>query len=322
MNTVVFRRLNPIPPAKPLGLTNQCCASIRRDEKDPKSYKPPNRRTIRYLCLALFTTLLIFVLSLVRASWNSSRQLELGLVEKQPPKPPLWEDFPFLKRYFGGIRALVPREKNLPEYPSDDESTSILSNGSVKAQIDKAFPKSIPFDPYPDYKSPAFLAEYAEKYECFLDSRNSIRIPRVHYYTGIPQGQPEAVMGSHEVLGLRNDICFDRFGRLGPYGYGYSLKRGGTGAGMNGDREGADEMWKGAGKPQEVDYRRVNWAEAQKVCSEKNSRRFASPATENKSAGDDFLGEGVRDWSWSTSQICDGEERQLFGAFESCVDEG
>ncbi len=257
-----------------------------------ESYKPPNRRTIRYLCLAVFTTLLIFVLSLVRASWNSSRQLELGLVEKQPPKPPLWEDFPFLKRYFGGIRVLVPRKKNIAEYPSDEEQAPMSSNASVKAQTDKAFPKSFPFDPYPDYKSPAFLAEYAEKYECFLDSRNSVRIPRVHYYTGIPQGQPDAVLGSHEVLGLRDDICFDRFGRLGPYGYGYSVKRGGTGAGMNGEREGADEMWKGAAKPQEVDYRKVSWAEAQKVCAEKNSMRFASPATETKPAGDYFLGMG------------------------------
>lgn len=263
-----------------------------RRKRAAESYKPPNRRTIRYLCLAVFTTLLLFVLSLIRASWNSSRQLELGLVEKQPPKPPLWEDFPFLKRYFGGIRALVPRRENIAEYPSDEESPPVPTNASVEAQPNKASPKSVPFDPYPDYKSPTYLAEHAEKYECFLDSRDSVRIPRVHYYTGVPRGQPDAVMGSHEVLGLRNDICFDRFGRLGPYGYGYSVKRGGTGAGMNGEREGADEMWKGAGKPQEVDYRRVVWAEAQKACYEKNSMRFASPATEPKSNGDYFLAMG------------------------------
>ena len=254
-----------------------------------ESYKPPNRRTIRYLCLALFTTLLMFVLSLVRASWNSSRQLELGLVEKQSPKPPLWEDFPFLKRYFGGIRSLVPKDRNIPEYPSDEDPSPAASNASTKAPRDEQFPQSSSFNPYPDYASPTYTSIYAEKFDCFLDLKDTVRIPRVHYYKGVPQGQPDAVMGSHEVLGLRNDICFDRFGRLGPYGYGYSVKRGGTGAGMNGERQGADEMWKGQDDPPEVDYKRVNWSKAQELCSAKNAMRFTGADTIPKAHGDYFL---------------------------------
>ena len=253
---------------------------LRKWPSPPKNrmglYRPPSRKTIRYLCLALFTTLVIFVLSLVRASWTSSRQLELGLVDKQPPKPPLWEEFPFLKRYFGGLRALVPRTENKPEYPSDEEPEPQSSNVSIQARTQQLLPKSVVFHPYPDYLSTAYTSEYVEKHDCALDAAGLIRIPHVHSYKGVPKGQPDAIMGSHDVLGLRNDICFERYGRLGPYGYGYSVRRGGTGAGMNGEREGADEMWTGPGNAPEVDYTRVRWAEAQWTCAFKNRMRFAA----------------------------------------------
>lgn len=258
-----------------------------KQKKPIHFYKPPSRRTIRYLCLALFTTLLIFILSLIRASWVSARQLELGPVDTgQPPKPPLWEEFPFLTRYFGGIRSLVPRSQNIPEYPSDEEPVAAPSNVSVEARSGKPLQKSIPFDPYPDYTSSTYTSRYAKKYECFLDINERVRIPRVHAYEGIPRGQPDAVMGSHEVLGLRNDMCFERFGRLSPYGYGYSVKRGGTGAGMNGEREGADDVWKAKDSAPEVDYNKVRWSDAQRACASKNLMRFGplsekTPATKN-----------------------------------------
>ena len=259
-----------------------------RGKKHIEFYKPPSRKTIRYLCLALFTTLLIFILTLIRAGWTSSRQLEIGSVEKQPPKPPPWEEFPFLKRYFGGIRSLVPREENTAEYPSDRESESAPSNASVEMHRKMPIPKSLTFDPYPDYQSASYEAEYGEKQDCFLDPEQPIQIPRVHYYEGVPFGQPDAVMGSHDVLGLRENICFERFGRLGPYGYGYSVRRGGTGAGLNGEREGADDLWKEKGNSVEVDYTRVKWAVAQDACAYKNRMRFEHEATAT-SANELFL---------------------------------
>ncbi|CAD6592109.1 MAG: hypothetical protein ASARMPRED_006030 [Alectoria sarmentosa] len=262
--------------------------SERRRKKPTELYKPPSRRTIRYLCLALFTTLLIFILTLIRASLTSSRQLEMGPVDKQPPKPPLWEDFPFLQRYFGGIRSLVPREENIPEYPSDSEPESAPSNASVETHKKTSLPKSLPFDPYPDYQSPAYKSEYGEKHECSLNFGDLVQMPRVHYYKGVPSGQPNAVMGSHDVLGLREDICFERFGRLGPYGYGYSVRRGGTGAGLNGEKEGADDMWKERGKPAEVDFTGVKWVAAQDICASKNRMRFGIVANAT-SANELFL---------------------------------
>ncbi len=263
--------------------------SRSRRRQQVQFYKPPSRKTIRYLCLALFTTLLIFIVTLIRASWTSSRQLEIGPVDKQPPKPPPWEDFPFLKRYFGGIRSLVPKEENIPEYPSDQERESTPSNALIEAHQKNSLPKSLPFDPYPDYHSPAYKAEHGMKHECFLDPEDHIQIPRVHYYKGVPLGQPDAVMGSHDVLGLQEDICFERFGRLGPYGYGYSVRRGGTGAGLNGEREGADDMWKEKGNAVEVDYNGVEWVAAQNACASKNKMRFGDAVNTTSSADELFL---------------------------------
>lgn len=208
-------------------------------------------------------------------SWVSARQLEVGSIERQAPKPPPWESFPFLTRYFGGVRSLVPRNENIPEYPSNDEVRSNRDwNTTILTQKGKPLPKSVAFDPYPDYISAAYLTKHGEKHDCYLDQKGLIKIPKVHYYEGIPQGTPDAVMGSYNVLGLRDDICFERFGRLGPYGWGYSAKIGGTGAGLHGDREGADEIWTGTEVISKVDYSKVRWAEAQRACALKNTNRF------------------------------------------------
>jgi len=288
-----------------------------------KFYKPPSRKTTRYLCLALFTTLVIFVMSLIRASWASSRQLEMGPVNKQPPKPPLWEDFPFLTRYFGGVRALIPRIENVPEYPSDQDPAPISPNGSIAVRAPSPLAKSNPFDPYPDYTSSAYTAEYAEKRECCLDVECHVQIPRVHSYEGVPKGQPDAVMGSHNVLGLRNDVCFERFGRLGPYGYGYSVRRGGTGAGLNGERAGADDMWKGASSVPEVDYRKVRWAEAQRACSLKNQLRFAAAPNETAHHDGSFRGSG-EDRSRAIPEVSTMKKRDnpMVSASETNIESG
>ncbi|KAL8766548.1 MAG: hypothetical protein Q9209_006691 [Squamulea sp. 1 TL-2023] len=229
-------------------------------------YKVPPR-VVRYMNWALLSTMVIIAVCLIRASYVSSRQVEMGTVEKSAPKPPPWEVFPFLKRYHGGIRTLISKKANTPEYPHDPQQA--LKNTSVPKQEAKPLPKSVPFDPYTRAGD-----EYVEKHECFLDTANTIKIPRVHYYPGTVNGFPEAVMGSHEVLDLRDDICFERFGRLGPYGYGYSVNRGGTGAGLHGDREGADDLWTGSESTTEVDYSVVEWVKVQAACATKNAGRF------------------------------------------------
>lgn len=250
----------------------------RKRRKPSTFYRIPNS-IVRYLCLALISTVIIFILSLVWASYRSSRQLELGLVEKQAPKPPPWDNFEILQRLFGGVRSLISREENTPEYPRDQMDEEIHENTTHVIPKQTFLSQSIPFDPYPEYASESYLAKYEEKYDCFLDEEERIRIPRVHSYVGIPQGFPDAALGSYNVLGLRDDICFERFGRLGPYGYGYSARKGGTGAGLNGDREGSLGVWTDKKKITQVNYSKVNWAEVQSECFLKNRKRFHASKT-------------------------------------------
>jgi hypothetical protein len=217
---------------------------------------------MRYLCFGVAATILIFIFSLVRLSQASDKRLEIALEEvKNTPKPPLWESFPFLDRYYGGIRSLVDKSVNVPEYPREEDEL-VLTQENFTIVERATIRQSLKFQPYKD----------DSRVECFLDTQKTVRIPGVRMYQGVPKGFPDAVMGSNKMLGIRNDICYDRFGRLGPYGLGYSLNRGGSGAQQEGEREGADEVWHDS---PEVDYRQVKWLNVQKQCHNDNKHRFA-----------------------------------------------
>lgn len=239
----------------------------------PRAQYLPNS-LMRWLCFALLSTLIIFIITLVRLSWAADKQIEIEIEkqEKAPPPPPPWESFPFLERYFGGVRALVSRNSNMPEYPRDlDESKS--EDPAFSETISKrSLMRTTAFTPYPSYASEEYVATYGKKADCFLDLEGKVEIPSTRVYTGVPNGFPDAVMGSNSLLGVQDDVCFDRFGRLGPYGLGYSLNRGGSGAQLEGDREGADDVWLHS---PEVDYRKVQWAKAQERCVAANKHRFA-----------------------------------------------
>ena len=203
----------------------------------------------------------------------SSRRVEVGdLGERPAPPPPAWESFDFLTRYYGGIRTVVPASENKPEYPLLRDELPILNQTLVK---ESSIPvrnvsTSKAFQAYKNQTTNAYLAEYAPVQECFLDKEKT-RVPPLQYYNGRPTGFPENVMGSYDLLGLPEDVCFERYGRLGPYGLGYGLRKGGTGAGQYGDLEGLEGVWANG----QVDYRNVNWREAQKLCYQANSARFA-----------------------------------------------
>ena len=232
---------------------------------------------MRWCCLGLAATLLIFILSLFQMSWTSAKAVEEAVAAKIGPiakPPPIWESYSFLERYYGGIRSLLPATQNIAEYPrfEDDAPTNVTEEEDLEHPTQKrAIQASVEFNPYPDYAAQDYIARFGEKVECFLDAANTISIPRVRMYEGVPEGFPDNAMGSREVLGLRNDICYDRFGRLGPYGLGYSINRGGSGAQQEGEREGADLVWE---KYPEVDFRDVKWADVQRRCAVANRHRF------------------------------------------------
>ncbi|KAF2018224.1 hypothetical protein BU24DRAFT_421239 [Aaosphaeria arxii CBS 175.79] len=250
--------------------------SISKPAVSAYSYRNPRAFT-RYLGLAVGTTLLLFMLFLTNASVSSIKNVQLGL-KKPPPPPRVWEAFPFLKRYHGGIRTLTPREKNVPEYPTKQdidpdapESDNTVKKAKEKRADGSKIPPSEEFNPFPDYKSIGYVDIYGPVEPCYLDDKNTIKIPPMQAYKGVTAGTPDNVMGSYELFGLRDDVCFERFGRLGPYGLGYSRKYGGTGAALEGDREGIEKVWRDV---PEVDYRNVNWGEVTRRCFEKNKARF------------------------------------------------
>lgn len=239
---------------------------------------------MRWLCLIVAATILIFMFTLVHLSWTAGKRIQIEIGKSSPPPPAAWEEFPFLERYYGGIRSLVSRGTNVPEYPSSSSGISLNTTIDYAGQVEFALEA---FNPYPDYQSEAYLTQYSTKVDCYLDKANKIQIPSVRIYNGIPSGFPDPVMGTSSLFGMRDDICYDRFGRLGPYGLGYSLNRGGSGAAMEGDRDGAEDVWR---ELPEVDFRGVIWAEAQERCVLANKGRFADPPT---TRNDRFQSEGL-----------------------------
>lgn len=258
-------------------------ATARRARTTIGFYRVPPK-IMRWLCFALFASLILFILTLFRFTIFSESTLP---TLNAPPKPPTWESFPFLKRYHGGLRTLVPRGENVPEYPTDDpeglasDKDASANTADLETRDDatdktdtaeKGLPfQSSAFNPYPNYTTPEYIGKYGVKRECFLDNDGKIRVPLVHSYPGVPRGFPDAVMGSNEMLGIKDDTCFDRFGRLGPYGFGYSARKGGSGAGLDGEREGSERIWDDIPP---VDFGRVKWADAQNRCVSTNNHRF------------------------------------------------
>ncbi|KAL5408524.1 hypothetical protein PMIN03_006491 [Paraphaeosphaeria minitans] len=256
--------------------------ALSRPSVSAYSYKNPRMFT-RYFGLAVGMTVLLFMYFLLHQSWASIRSAELDL-HNDPPPPPVWESFPFLKRYHGGIRTLVSREENNPEYPKKEDINPDMPPQETKETASKdkrmeggKLPDSVLFNPYPDYQSQKYIDEYGPVETCYMDPEEKLQIPSMRVYNGVTEGTPENVIGSYDLLGLRKDVCFERFGRLGPYGLGYSKRRGGTGAAMEGDREGSEKVWEQTG---EVDFREVRWNQVLSRCLEKNKERFKhSPKT-------------------------------------------
>ncbi|GAP86124.1 hypothetical protein SAMD00023353_0302570 [Rosellinia necatrix] len=248
---------------------------IPRGPGRPHLYRLPNK-IIRYLCFGLVSFIVLLIFTLARASHNENRAHAEGKIPKKPPAPHMWESYPYLTRYYGGIRNLVPMAQNKPEYPRAEDELPIDKLGFAQDVQDseptEARRKNIP--PSKEFLThPRSVFKTAPETfdECFLDVEKKVRVPPIRYYDGRPNGFPDSVMGSHELFGFSEDICFERYGKYGPYGLGYSGRSGGLGTGEHGDREGFESTWE---KVPRVDWASMNWAEIQRRCYRTNAARY------------------------------------------------
>jgi hypothetical protein len=149
-----------------------------------------------------------------------------------------------LNGFYRGRKKIVP----FSAYVSEQQNV---------ANLDKflATPVARPFLPY------------RERLEtCYLDAEGTIKAPQISAYAGVPQGMTAPLMGSHDEVGL-SQVCFDRVGRFGPYGWGFAASDGGLGIGLQGDNEGIEDIEK-------IDYRNIKWREAQERCLKRNDARL------------------------------------------------
>lgn len=270
-------------PKRPKSTKSRGCLSRYR-------FRLPTKVT-RYVLLIVLGTTLLFIFSLIRASQIENWKIANGQVPTRPAPPPAWEKFPFLERYYGGIRTLVPLNESEPEYPREDEPIPLgvpgvdedeedgeekRSEKRVERRTETIEKKDVP--PSKAWKEYSTRAVESGVTECFIDVAQQIRVPELRYYTGRPHGFPTHIGGSYEMLDLPEDICFERYGRYGPYGFGYSSRMGGLGTGEHSEKEGAEQVWDST---PHVDYREVDWADTQRRCLKANSHRFKSTPTRN-----------------------------------------
>ncbi|KAL1297553.1 hypothetical protein AAFC00_006121 [Neodothiora populina] len=214
-----------------------------------------------------------------------------------------WQDYNRLNSYYNGIRTLVPssdikREQNY----NLSEPLGLISKEDAQRLPHTPAMDPVVFNPYPDYNSYEYIEKYGEKSECFLDAAEKISVPDVYVYPGVPEIMAEPSFGSYKELGVNESICYEKFGRLSPYGYAYNWTQGGLGPGLNSEHAGAEKVFD---KLKIVNHTAVNWGDAQKRCYEKNKARFEKPGADatRKVARHAYV---MRIWSgyfWNDHQI-------------------
>ncbi|GAO15322.1 uncharacterized protein UV8b_04855 [Ustilaginoidea virens] len=188
-----------------------------------------------------------------------------GEFEEEAESKP-WLQFPHLDGYFHGLKSLVEPSDLMPEYPNTTHAAASLP---APPEAENSWPTPALYNPYPNNR--------AKTKTCFLDRHGKIPAPDVYAYHGVPQHMPDAALGSYEIFGIRDDVCFDRFGRLGPYGLGYPREEGGLGAGEDTESQDNEHVWAATGK---INYGSVDWGMAQDRCLEANKHLFPKPDAE------------------------------------------
>lgn len=234
----------------------------------------------RLVAWTLASLLVLFMLA--GGGYHTVKRAEARKKKAQAenPFPFPWQQYRRLNGYYNGVRTLVPYDEydaqnryNKSE-PPEMKTVGETSERSLEPTLDP-----IPYNPYPDYGSYEYTNMHHKVEKCYLDAKETVPAPDVYVYPGLPQYLPQPFYGSYSELGLREDICFDRFGRLGPYGYGYNESMGGHGAGQQSEHIGSDKIFD---QTNHIDYSNMDWGSAQKRCLEKNKLRFEDQDSDAK----------------------------------------
>jgi len=212
-----------------------------------------------------------------------------------------------LDGYYQGISKLVKFEQFIPEngnatYGGDGRSSSTkFSTFDYADLLDSTSKHSVDFEllPYQPHLRSTPSTENAKLQpvqRCFLKTNNEIPAPWIYAFGGIPQHGVEPLFGSYDALGLRKDVCFDRYGRYGPYGLGYANDTGGTGLGLHGDQSLTDPIWKTSGQ---IDWKSIDLGDAQKRCYQRNQGRFTLVRRSNH-----------QEHAGSLARVPDGDQQQ------------
>ncbi len=143
--------------------------------------------------------------------------------------------------------------------------------------------------------------------QCFLRIDNEIPAPSIYAFDGVPQYGAEPLFGSYDGLGLRKDVCFDRYGRYGSYGLGYASDTGGSGLGLHGDQSLMGTIWKTSGQ---IDWRSIDLGGVQRRCYQRNKGRYAQVG---QSSDHEHVGSLAQfpDEDWQRSHANDGNRSTI-----------
>lgn len=140
--------------------------------------------------------------------------------------------------------------------------------------------KLVPYTPQFADSSTTNPSGLAPREECFLTPDDTVPAPSIYASEGVPQYSVAPLFGSHDLLNLRTDVCFDRYGRYGSYGLGYATDKGGSGLGLHGDQSLTEPVWSASGY---VNWSSINLGDAQIRCRDRNQKRFVPVASDHGS---------------------------------------
>jgi len=224
--------------------------------------------------LGIIIGVLVFIALLGGGGYHHVRKLKVEEGMSEDPLPFYWQQFRRLDGYYNGVRMLVPYGEYQPEngYNKTPPATVVEDLGDAAKKLPEMPPLDpVKYDPYPDYRSAEYTRQHQPVHQCYLDAQEKVLAPDIYAYPGLPQHMAEPLYGSYSQLGLQDQMCFERFGRLGPYGYGYQESEGGLGIGNHSENGGSEKVFRQAGY---IDYTSVDWGMAQQRCHEKNRARF------------------------------------------------